>query len=89
MEVRKTMDDSRFDAWTRRRVGLAGGVLAASLLGMASGPISAGNKKKHKKKKKKEKHCVPAGKICAPSSPNCCDSTTCVWIPEKGSYVCV
>ena len=45
------MDDSRFDAWTRRRFGLAAGGLSASLLGLVSLDDAAAKKKRKKKKK--------------------------------------
>jgi hypothetical protein len=49
-----TMDEKRFDAWTRRRFGLGAGGLAASLLGVVgledadSKAKSKGNNGKHK-----------------------------------------
>lgn len=46
------MDGSRFDAWTRRRVGLAAGGLTVGLLGL-TGLAETEAKKKHKKKCKK------------------------------------
>ena len=42
------MDATRFDAWTRRHVGLATGGLVAALLGLAAGD-SARAKKRRKR----------------------------------------
>jgi hypothetical protein len=71
------LDGSRFDAWTRRRFGLAtGGAAVASLLG-SIGVHEAEAKKKRKKKKKcrklqqscdqsnKKKKCCNKNQLCA------------------------
>lgn len=56
------MDGSRFDAWTRRRVGLAAGGAVGSLLGLlAPGADDAGAKKK-KRCRKLGQPCTPGGK---------------------------
>ena len=46
------MDNARFDAWPRRRFGLAAGGLAATVLALARGEDAQARKKKKKKKKR-------------------------------------
>lgn len=65
------MDRGRFDAWTRRRLGLGLSGLAAGLLGVASGGESLARKKKGKKKKGSppnpcagKNHCLDASHTC-------------------------
>ncbi|MCC7021923.1 MAG: hypothetical protein IT338_03805 [Thermomicrobiales bacterium] len=65
------MDGSRFDAWTRRRFGLAAGGLAASLLGLA-GFEETEAKRKKKRCKKLNKPCKPKGK-----KKRCCKKLSC------------
>jgi hypothetical protein len=90
------MDGAEFDAWTRRKLGLAGGLFAA-LLGLGIDPAGAGKKGKNKKKnkrRKKQRRCIEEGDTCAPSSANCCDGLPCVWDPlyygegKGGAYAC-
>jgi Chaperone of endosialidase len=65
------MDDTRFDAWTRRRFGFAAGGLAAAVLGLA-GSEDAQTKKKNKKRcKKLGAGCKPGGKR------KCCGTLRC------------
>jgi hypothetical protein len=85
------MEDSRFNVWTRRQVGLvAGGVIAGWLGGIPS--QEAGAKKRRKKKRKK-----PPREMCRRLRDECenaaeeqccgalvCDENTCV-----GDPVCV
>ena len=76
------VDGSQFDAWTRRRFGLAAGGLVASLLGLTRLDAEA---KKHKKKRKRKKRkrnqaavCGTLGAICTPGvEPICCDNRLC------------
>jgi hypothetical protein len=65
------MDDSRFDAWTRRRFGLAGGGLLAATLGLGLRETRA---KKHKPKKCKKRE-LTCGKKCVKGE--CCPSDDC------------
>ena len=62
------MDGSRFDAWTRRKVGLGLGGLAATLLGAATGPETVARKKKPKKKsacsRRTRQKCRRQGRVC-------------------------
>lgn len=72
------MDGSRFDAWTRRRFGLAAGGLAASLFGLLS--LDGGNARKRKRKRKNKRrkkgppfcagknHCETVGTCHRPTS---------------------
>ena len=61
------MDGSRFDAWTRRRFGLAVGGLASSLLALDGFKVAAA------KKKGKKKRCRKLGQSCTPSGgQKCC-----------------
>src|SRR3954469_16468748 len=52
---REAMDESRFDAWTRRRFGYGAGGLAASLLGVAGAGEAEGEGKGKKNRKKRDK----------------------------------
>ncbi len=66
------MDASRFDAWTRRRLGLAVGGGLASLAGLSLlGDAEARNKRK-KKKKRCKKSLQPCG-----GKKKCCKEFTC------------
>jgi hypothetical protein len=67
------MDVSQFDAWTRRRFGLALGGGTASLLGLAA-IDHAEAKKKHKHKKKQR--CRKGRQGCG-GKKKCCKSLTC------------
>ncbi len=76
------MDGSTFDAWTRRRFGLAAGGVAASLLAVA-GCHDAHAKKKHKRKKKRCRR-LRAG--CTPGSKRkCCQDFRCLPTTFMGS----
>lgn len=65
------MDGSRFDAWTRRRVGLVSGIALATALGLVA--REEGAAKKNKKK------CRKLGKTCQKSGnkKKCCGSLKC------------
>jgi hypothetical protein len=67
------MDESRFDAWTRRRLGLATGGLLASLATLQSlADVAA------KKKKKRKKRCRKLGATCTPGAKRkCCKNLRC------------
>jgi hypothetical protein len=81
------VDGSRFDAWTRRKFGLAASGMAASLLGLASiAEIDA--KKKNKKKNKKKKKCRKLGQTCDINNKNqkCCNANQdCAQVQGMGS----
>ena len=62
------MDGSRFDAWTRRRFGLAVGGLAGSLLGIVGG----GSDDLAAKQKKKKKRCRKLGQSCREGGKRAC-----------------
>ncbi|MGH2618313.1 MAG: hypothetical protein ACRDJC_24040 [Thermomicrobiales bacterium] len=69
------MDGSRFDAWTRRQVGLVAGGLAGSFLGLV-GLESAEAKKRNKKKKKKR--CKKLTQACTQGKKKrCCNNRRC------------
>jgi hypothetical protein len=69
------MDGSQFDAWTRRRFGLAAGGLTAALLGI--GLIEDASAKK-KRRRKKKKRCKKLGDTCKQGGKRkCCKGTRC------------
>lgn len=63
------MDSSRFDAWTRRRVGLGMSGLAVGLLGVASGGEKARAKKKNPCKGKNS--CLDSSHTCGGGAKYC------------------
>ena len=66
------MDGSDFDAWTRRRFGLAAGGLAPFLIGaLTLGDVAAKTKNKKKRCKKLSQPCKPGGKR------KCCGNLRC------------
>ena len=66
------MDGSRFDAWTRRRIGLAAGGVAAALGGL----IPLGEDGTAKKKRKKR--CRKLGRLCTQGGKKkCCGNRFC------------
>lgn len=86
------MDGSRFDAWTRRRFGLAASGITASLLGLASVAESEAkkknNKNKNKNKKKKKKKCRKLGQTCDINQKNqkcCSNNQDCAQVQGLGS----
>lgn len=72
------MDGAEFDAWTRRRLGLAAGGLATSLAALtATGSVAA--RKGKKKKEKKKAQCRNLLQTCAPEGQDnrCCSGLNC------------
>lgn len=66
------MDGSRFDAWTRRRFGLAAGGVAAALTGLIPTGEDAAAKNKRKKR------CRKLGQVCTPGGKKkCCGDRFC------------
>ena len=55
------MDATRFDAWTRRRFGLAAGGAVAAALGLG-GPIESEAGKKKMRCRKLQQSCKPSGR---------------------------
>ncbi|MCA9878281.1 MAG: hypothetical protein KC442_10885 [Thermomicrobiales bacterium] len=98
------MDETRFDAWTRRRFGLAAGGAAASVLGLLgaiglSDPDAEARKKHNKNKnrknnkRKRKPKCRKLGDACDNNRRNqqCCnDNQLCAQVSEFGSgdYCC-
>jgi hypothetical protein len=94
----KVLDGTRFDAWTRRRFGMATGGALAGLLGLSQLDSEAAkrhgnhnnnhkNKHKHKNKNKKKK-CRKLGQSCDTSvkKKKCCNSSQlCSTIKGQGS----
>jgi hypothetical protein len=81
------MDSSRFDAWTRRRFGLAAGGFAAALLGVTLGIDTDAKKKKRKKAKKPQLNafgCLDVSQACGGSSSKCCSGICQGKKPKKG-----
>jgi hypothetical protein len=66
------MDGSQFDAWTRRRFGIAGGFLAASLLGAGDLTVGKAKKKGRKRCKRLAQGCKPGG-----NKKRCCQGLRC------------
>lgn len=92
------MDGTRFDAWTRRRFGMASGGALAGLLGLSlleseaakkHGNHKHKNKNKNKNKnKKKKKKCRKLGQSCDTSvkKKKCCNSAQlCSTVKGQGS----
>lgn len=84
------MDGTQFDAWTRRRFGLATGSAVASVLGLMSlDDAEAKKKNKNKKRKKnKKKKCKKLGEGCDPTvkKKKCCsERQLCAPISGQGS----
>lgn len=78
------MNDARFDAWTRRRFGLAAGGLAAALIPVIAVPDAAA-------RKRKKKRCVRPGNPCRKSrrARRCCDGLACaVTVDPSGRFCC-
>lgn len=76
------MDGSRFDAWTRRKFGLAAGGALAALAGL-TGAVDIEAKKKKKKKK-----CRKLGQTCDITKKNqkCCNNDQdCAQVQGQGS----
>jgi hypothetical protein len=70
----EVMDDTRFDAWTRRRFGLATGGGIAALLGLAASEVAEAKKNK----KKRKKRCRKLGRGCNPGGKRkCCGKLKC------------
>jgi hypothetical protein len=65
------MNESRFDAWTRRRFGLAASGFAATALGLVGSENAATKKKRKKRCKKLGAGCKPGGKR------RCCKNLRC------------
>lgn len=87
------MDGPRFDAWTRRRLGLTAGGAIASVLGLATPKDTEADRRKHARN-------LPCRKLKARCSPKkgskydkarCCDKINrlhCDRGPLSGSYRC-
>ncbi len=74
------MDGSRFDAWTRRRFGLAAGGFAGALRGLMGfdGAVA-------KKGKKRKRRCKRAGQGCGSGKRRkCCKNLVCQPIEARG-----
>ncbi|MGH2617060.1 MAG: hypothetical protein ACRDJC_17635 [Thermomicrobiales bacterium] len=78
------MDSSRFDAWTRRRFGLATGGAVAVVLSLST--IDGAKAKKTKRKRR----CKKLGGLCKPSGKRtCCGQLRCdKKIPTAPSFCC-
>lgn len=83
------MDGSRFDAWTRRRVGIASGFALTTTLGLVAREDGAAKKNKKKKccgslkcdtisfePSTQTRCCRTIGKACA-KNIDCCDQLCC------------
>lgn len=93
LEGANAMDGERFDAWTRRRFGLAAGGAAASMLGLLGLDDAEAKKKKNKKKNKNKKNknkkqCRKLGQTCDQTQKNkkCCNQNQlCAQVQGLGS----
>ncbi|MCD6033588.1 MAG: hypothetical protein K0S78_5774 [Thermomicrobiales bacterium] len=83
------MDGTRFDAWTRRRLGLVAGGIGALLLGLDE-PHEAGagrkGKKSGKKRRRKRKRCKKLLQPCTIGGKKCCRGNSCE--PINGGQFC-
>lgn len=91
------MDETRFDAWTRRKFGLVTGGAIASLLGLAALPdtedsVEAAkrhrNNNKNRNRRRRKKQCRKLGETCDDSrrKQQCCNSAQlCAQVPNLGS----
>jgi hypothetical protein len=79
------MDNSRFDAWTRRQFGLAAGGFAAALLGVVLGAGTEAKKKRRRKKPQLNAFgCLDVGQACQGNSGLCCSGICQGKKPKKG-----
>lgn len=78
------MDGPRFDAWTRRAVGIAASGLIATLLG------SLGENASQARGNKKKKRCRRAGQRCRPSGQRkrCCKHLACATAAGESERHC-
>jgi hypothetical protein len=83
------LDGTQFDAWTRRRFGLATGGALASLIGLPLLDDAEAKKNKHKhKNKNKKKKCRKLGQSCdiTQQKKKCCNSKQlCAQVKNLGS----
>jgi hypothetical protein len=83
IEGNLSMEDTRFDAWTRRQFGLASGGLLVALLGLAGTSDQATAKHKHRKHHKPRQRCQQLGQFCLPDDNGaCCGKLHCGPIPS-------
>ena len=83
IEGNLSMDDTRFDALTRRRFGLASGGLLATLLGLAGTGDRVAAKHKHRKHQKHKRRCQQLGQLCFPDDKDaCCGKLHCGPVPS-------
>ena len=81
------MDDSRFDAWTRRRLGLRAGGALAALLGLVGRPasdVAIARQRRKRHVKRNAFGCVNVGGKCRGRDKNCCSSICRGKKPKKG-----
>ena len=79
------MDESRFDAWTRRRFGLSAVRAAAALFGLVSVGVPDGSRAKGRKKLKRNSFgCVDVGKPCRGRDTQCCSGICQGKKPKRG-----
>lgn len=76
------MESSRFDTWSRRRVGLAAGGLAAWLAGLVGVQDALAKKKRKKRCKARGRGCNPGGKR------KCCNGLRCAPDTDLGGNRC-
>jgi hypothetical protein len=86
------VDSSRFDAWTRRRFGIATAGIVAGLLGLGErddAPAKRKRKRKRRKQKQKPK-CEQHRTRCNPKNDKelCCGGLACDEVPELGGHHC-
>jgi hypothetical protein len=86
------MDGSQFDAWTRRRFGVAAGGLTAALLGFLSlDEAEAKNKgRRRRRRRRKNKECKVLGSGCNPTGKKkCCEGLSCEPPTTGGNRCCL
>ena len=72
------MDGNRFDAWTRRRVGLAAGGVLAAFLALSERDEAAARRRRRRKRRKPR--CLALGRTCNADDERCCGSLACDWV---------
>lgn len=81
------MHSSRFDAWTRRRLGLATSGAVAAALGLAADAEPAAGRKR--KRGKRKKRCKRFGAGCQPGRKRtCCRGLACDEVSGASGFSC-
>lgn len=90
------MDGSRFDAWTRRRFGVAMAGALALLFGLEASQEADARRKRRavrqrkRKRRKRKRKCEKPRTRCNPQNDKqlCCPGHACQIVPELGGHRC-